>query len=306
MKLGFWIGVATIATASALGAPVRVPGTRVSLDPPESFTVAEQFPGFGRADIGASIMVTEMSVPVAEMQKGMTEGLAKNGMTLIESRKQKVGGKDALLLKVSQHATGTEFLKLIMVAGDQRRTTMVTGTYPKEMAGELEAAIKRSILSVTWESKTSDDPFEGLLYRIEPTEKLKFAGRVGNMLMFNESGSKGPLHSNEPHYIVGNSVNSTTVDNVRSFSEARATTTASLKDIKQLNGRELTVDGLKGYELLADAKYDKTGAPTRLYQVIAVDEQGYFIIQGIVPTERAEEWVPEFQKLTASFRRNKK
>jgi hypothetical protein len=60
---------------------------------------------------------------------------------------------------------------------------------------------------------------------------------------------------------------------------------------------------MKGYELVANAKDDKTETSTRLYQVVAAAEQGYFIIQGLVPTERAEEWVPEFKKLTASFRR---
>lgn len=302
----FWILAGMLLCTESFGAPVRVAGTKVSLDPPESFSVAEQFPGFGRPDLLASIVVTEIPGPSLELQKGMTkEGLATKGMTLIESRTQKVGGKDALLLKVSQRAAGTEFLKIIMVAGDQSNTTMVTGTYPRDMAAELEAAIKRSILSVTWESKASTDPFEGLLYRIEPTKKLKLAGRIGNMLMFSESGGTGPLPPKEPRYIVGNSLDSNAVDNIRSFSEARAAATATLKNIRQLNGRELTVDGLKGYELLADAKNDKTGAPMRLYQVVAAAEKGYFIIQGIVPTERAEEWVPEFKKVTASFGRNK-
>lgn len=190
-----------------------------------------------------------------------------------------------------------------MVAGDQSNTTMVTGTYPRELKAELEAAIKRSILSVTWASEAPTDPFEGLLYRIEPTEKLKLAGHLGNMLLFSESGGTGPLPPEEPLYIVGNSIDSKEVDNIRSFSEARAATTATLKDIKQLNGRELTVDGLKAYELLADAKNHKTEAPMRLYQVVAAAEKGYFIFQGIAPNGRAEEWVPEFQKLTASFRR---
>ena len=213
--------------------------------------------------------------------------------------------REALLLKASQNAAGTEFLKLILVAGDRDNTTIVTGTYPKKLAGDLEAPIKRSILSVTWESKRQVNPFEGLLYTIEPTEKLKLAGRIGNMLIFSESGGTDSLPPNEARYIVGNSIDSKVISNIRLFSEARAAGTETLKDIKQLNGRELTVDGLKGYELMSDARDRKTDTPTRLYQVVAADDQAYFIFQGLVPAERAEELVPEFKKLTASFRRTK-
>jgi hypothetical protein len=41
----------------------------------------------------------------------------------------------------------------------------------------------------------------------------------------------------------------------------------------------------------------------RLYQVVIPDETGYFILQGISRADRAAEMVPEFRKLTASFRR---
>lgn len=111
------IALATLTFTTGFAAAVRVKGTSVSLDPPKSFSVTEEFPGFGRPDVGASIMVTEIPGPVSEVQKGMTtEGLATQGMTLLESRTEKVGGKDSLLLKVSQ-ASGIEFEKLILVVG---------------------------------------------------------------------------------------------------------------------------------------------------------------------------------------------
>lgn len=167
----------------------------------------------------------------------------------------------------------------------------------------MEPQIKRSVLSVSWEADIQPNPFEGLLYKIEPSKKLKLAGRVGNVLMLSESGSTGPLQPREARYVVGNSVDSKAVDDLRPFSERRAAAIATLKNVKPLSGRDLTVDELKAYELIAEADDQKTDLPIRLYQIIAADKNGYFIIQGLVPADRAQEFIAEFQKLTKSFHR---
>src|SRR5215203_3606885 len=85
----------------------RVAGTSVALAPPPGFVPSSRFPGFERADLQSSVMVTEIPGPVADVSRGMTaDGLATRGMTLISSTRQLVDGRQALLLKVSQAAGG--------------------------------------------------------------------------------------------------------------------------------------------------------------------------------------------------------
>lgn len=106
----FWVLAGMLLCTESFGAAVRVPGTKVSLDPPKSFSVAEQFPGFGRPDLRASIMVTEIPGPSMEVQKGMTkEPLATKGMTLIESRTQKIGAKMRFCLRYLSVRPGLSF-----------------------------------------------------------------------------------------------------------------------------------------------------------------------------------------------------
>ncbi|MCK7511417.1 MAG: hypothetical protein MZV70_50120 [Desulfobacterales bacterium] len=87
-SLGGCLAVAAICACllipgAAAGERQRVAGTRVTIEPPAGFSPAEQFPGFLRADIGASIMVTELPGSAAEVREGMTEeGLAARGMVL--------------------------------------------------------------------------------------------------------------------------------------------------------------------------------------------------------------------------------
>ena len=66
-----------------------------------------------------------------------------------------------------------------------------------------------------------------------------------------------------------------------------------LRDIKEEN---------PSYEELA-AWHQRSGLPLRFYQVIAPDNGGYFIFQGLVGSNIATEYLPEFRRLTASFSR---
>ena len=71
-----------------------------------------------------------------------------------------------------------------------------------------------------------------------------------------------------------------------------------------LLGRSLEIDGLAAYEIVADASDLRSGLPLRFYQVIAPDSGGYFIFQGLVGSSLATEYLAEFRRVTASFRRN--
>jgi hypothetical protein len=283
---------------------VRIPGTRTSLQPPEGFSLADRFPGFQRADVQSSIMVSEIPAPATEMMKGMTrEGLAKQGMTLVSSQAERIGGREALLLQVAQSAAGTAFLKWMLVTGDQQTTLMIVGTFPKAVEERIGSAIRGSVLSVSWPSGASIDQFEGLPFRVTPSPKLKVAGRMANMLLLTESGRMGPLGPTEALYVVGSSVSEGRIADLRAFSEARAKQTAEVKDIRNFDGHTLKVGELAAYELLADAKDMKTGTPIRLYQVVALDGSGYIMMQGLVGAARAAALLPEFRRVTASFRK---
>lgn len=296
--------LAVLGFGLAAADPVRVPGTKVSLQPPPGFSPADKFPGFQRPELQASIMVTELPAPAAEMMKAMTkEGLASRGMTLLSSQTEKVDGRDALLLHVAQTGAGTEYLKWMLVTGDSETSLLIVGIFPKSTEAELGAAIRSSVLTTSFKADGASDPWEGLGFHVTPTPKLKLAGRVSNLLMLTETGSTGPLGPSEALYIVGNSIGHPAIGDLKSFSEARARQTEKIQDLQGFSGRALEVDAMAAYELLAAAKDTKTGAAIRLYQVIAAEEDGYFIIQGLVGAEREAEMLPEFRRLTESFRR---
>ncbi len=207
------LGLAVVAS-TAHAAPMHVPGTGVSLAPPPGFVPSQRFPGFQHEAKGASIMVTEVPGPAAQMQQGMTrEVLASRGMTLLRSQTVKIGGSDALLVHASQSAAGKDFLKWMLIAGDAKRTVMIVGTFPKA-ATELSLPLKRALLSASWSAAAKPAPYEGLAFRVDPTVRLKLAGRVGNTLVFSESGIMGPGDTEQAVLVMGSSFSDASIANV--------------------------------------------------------------------------------------------
>lgn len=297
--------IATIATALAADA-VRVPGTRASLQPPAGFSASQRFPGFERQSAQASIVITELPAPATEVMKGMTkDALAGKGMDVLSSTPVKMEGREALLLEIAQSAAGTQFRKWMLVSGDAAASVLVVGTFPQSAAAELSGPVRTAVLSTRWSEVGSSDPLDGLPFRVEAVRGLKLAGRVSNMLLFNESGTQQGGNPAEALYVVGPSVGNPPAGDLRAFAETRARQTAQLRDLTIVEGRDMTVDGLPAYELLGDAADRRSGTPMRFYQVIAADPGGYYIMQGLAGSDRADAAVAQFRAMTKGFRRVK-
>jgi hypothetical protein len=288
----------------AWSAPTPVAGTQITLDPPEGFARADRFPGFQKPEAGASIMVTEMPAPYPQIRQAMTEqGLATRGMTLISSDAVKVGGAEALLVHVGQAANGIDFLKWMLVTGDDKQTVMIVATYPKAAAAKFGEPLKQSVLSATRDVNAKVDPWDGLQYRVAPGAPLKLAKRISNTMMFNESGVLGGNNSTEAVYLVGSSVADPAMADLKAFSEQRAAAMPQVKNFTDMKGRKLKVDGMDAYELVADAADTKSDAPMKYYQTIAKELGGYYIFIGAAGAKDGDAMVKTFRDATATFKR---
>ncbi len=67
-----------------------------------------------------------------------------------------------------------------------------------------------------------------------------------------------------------------------------------------------TIDGLDGYELLANAEDSGSGTPLAVYQVILFDDNSYLLMQGIVGAKTKTKYLPEFKAMARSLKRKRK
>jgi hypothetical protein len=298
--------VVILLQVSPVGAQaIRVTGTSVALAPPPGFVPSSRFPGFERADLQSSVMVTEIPGPVADVSRGMTAAhLATRGMTLISSTRQLVDGREAFLLKVSQPAGGMTVHKWMIVLGDAKTTVMIVGMFPKEHEPQIGDAMKDSLLTARWGAAAAPpDHFEGLSFRISPTTSLKIAGRMSNMLMLTESGQMGPQGPTAALFVVGTSLAPVDLSDLKAFAVTRASQTKQLKSLRVSEHGATAIGNETAYELVAEGTDMATGRLVTLYQVVLPDPQGYVLMQGMVASTRAATMVPEFRKAAQTFRR---
>lgn len=306
MPLVFGLQV-LVALASPLAAEVtRISGTRVSLEPPSDFVAAPRFPGFMKAEAGSSIMVTELSAPVAQVTENMTrEGLASRGMVLVTSSKARIANRDALLLHATQEVQGATSEKWMVIFGNAAQTVMIVGTYPRPLAATMSEPIRQAMLSARWNPDQEVDLFEGLPFRVAETESLKFAKRISNMILLTHDGAPAAVSPDSPFAVVGTSISDTDLGDLAGVARHRLEQTAQITGLANLQGKATRIDGLPAYEITADAQDSGSGARLVVYQALIAEGRQYFIVQAMVGSAGAHRFLPQFQEIAASLNRSR-
>ncbi len=293
-----------VLLAAAPAAADRVAGTSAALDPPPGFTAARDFSGFQHGPSGSSIVLTELAGPASSVTAAMTaDGLATQGMRLLASSETAAAGRSGLLLHVAESKSGIEYEKWMLALGERNRTLLVVGTFPKELGDSLRDPIRSALLSVQWSPRVEAPRTQGLPFSVSETADLKTSRRVADRLLLTKEGANVTVDPAEPLIVVGVSSADIPITDVENFARDRAQRISEVADLSGIDGRTLQVDGLNAYELGADARDQKTGAPLRVYQLVVADGKRYFLAQGRVGAEQAERFFPQFRQVGRSLRR---
>jgi hypothetical protein len=304
--------LAAVAPAQDQAKPVKkfsVSAAGVKLVKPKGFEPAERFHGFRDLGRRSSVMVVNIPGPFEEVTKGFTtQGLASRGVKLLSTKKLKIAGADALLLGASQVVAApekTEYRKWMLVFGDGKRTSMVVAAFPASLADELSEPLKACVLSAERIAVRDSDPD----FTIQPAGKMKrnkFGGGAIKGLAFGLR-AEGKAKLGEPIFIAMRSFLREPIGNQRAFALKRLRQTPQGETVgTMLWTRPIEVDGLAGFESLADGANAKPEFPMRVYQVMLFTDTGYVLIRGTLRREQSAEFLPAFQKMARSFKRTKK
>ena len=227
-------------------------------------------------------------------------------MTLVSKKEIEIDGISGVLFGVTQNAYGTEFAKWIVIFGDRKETKMVTATFPKAHADKLSAQLKSVVLSARLDISEPPTPGADVGFTIAASDKLKLTRGLGKSICYTKDGVI-PLKSPEdPLFIAAPSLSNVPIQNKRQFSVQRLFQTAHTKISSVTATNAITIDGLDGYELVADAEDADSGTPLVVYQVILFDDGSYLLIQGLVGAKVSAEYLPEFKAMAHSLTRKRK
>ena len=281
-----------------------VPATRVSLIKPKGFTAAKNFSGFEQTNTGASIIITEMPAPYTQIASGLNAAnLKTRGMTLRKKQSITIDGYSGQLLQVTQVANLIEFVRWLVVFGDETETVIIGASLPKNLQSSLSLPLKSSILSAKWQKTKVLDPLADINFAVESTPKLKFALRVQNSLLYTGDGVIPAKSPESPIFIVAQAISNITVKDRKQFSENRLAQTAQIENLSIDTSSVISINGLSGYEIIGKARERDTNTPLTVYQVMLFEEDTYYIIQGIVGEKLKAEYLDDFQRMARSFKR---
>lgn len=284
---------------------VSFPGAGIQLIRPQGFDDAERFYGFQQPNTQASVMAVMIPGPFAEVTRGFTaEQLQPRGMTLRSKDNVVIEGKAAVLLSVTQSALGKDFGKWILAFGDETKTIMVTATYPQSEEAKLADELKAVVLGTRFDNTPPPAPGADLGFAITASSKLKPTRSIGKILLYTKDGVTPAKSPEDPIFIAAPSVAKVPIDNKRQFAMNRLFQTVNTKVGSVTSNSEITVDGLDGYEILADAENADNGTPLRIYQVVLYEDGSYILMQGLVGADAADEYLPEFRRMAHSLSRS--
>jgi hypothetical protein len=129
---------------------VAFPNAKVKLIQPEGFVEVKNFEGFHQEETQSSIVVVKVPSPYAEIAAGFTaQRLREGGMTPRSRRDVKINGADAVLMNVRQTADEVEYMKWILLFGNDKETKVVTGMCPRRHELKLSDLLRAAVMSAT-------------------------------------------------------------------------------------------------------------------------------------------------------------
>jgi hypothetical protein len=288
------------------GQYVSFPTTGVKLIRPDNFTESDDFYGFQQISSQSSVMVSMIPAPYSEISKGFTaDQMLTNDLVLLSKEDIEIDHMSGVIISATQSAYGVDFAKWIVVFGDNQATRIVMATYPEDYEEELSELLKAAVLSAEPEEIVQPNIVADVGFTLVPSEKLKITDSLGiKALMYTKNGVVQSDAIEDPLFIAAPSFSEVPIEDERQFAVDRIFQTEQTKVSSIISNVAITIDDLDGYEIIANAEDTESGVPLMVYQVMLFDEDSYIIMQGLVGTNLADEYIPEFKSLAQSFRRN--
>jgi hypothetical protein len=257
----------------------NIKGTKVSLIPPKGFIDGINFLGLQQSESSSSIMVSDFPGPYSEVFKALTkEKMLSQGVEVKAIENLTINGFPAIFLTGTQNAHGYIYTKYILMFGIEQETIILSANFPENLK-TIGREIKKSILTVFYDKNKKLDPFASIDYSIDVSKtKLKFAKNMSNSLIYTVDGQIPTASTDKTDLIIAKSFYEITQEDKKLFSinRLKQVSTVEVEEIEYVE--EITIDGIKGYEIFARAKNKKTKETANVYQVILFSDKLYYIL----------------------------
>jgi hypothetical protein len=238
------------------------------------------------------------------MAQGLShQELAKRGITSVRPESLARSGPHIYMRGRQESGAGT-YDKFFVLFPTHDQTILVSVNVP---AKELEDGnvTPEEIAHVLATAKTTEKASVRDLYSLSYLGPFKEAGTlVGTSKVYTLDGRLEPERRGETRsaFMVAPALDKRPVAEPEKLAVALLASLSGYNDVKPGEPHEITIGGLDGVEVSADAVDTDDGARVRLYQAMLVGKDGgYYRLIGIATAGDAPDLEREFPKIARSF-----
>ena len=283
--------------------PSRVPGSRIVMTAPQGFALSGDRRSFWNGETFSFIRVHELRVPLEALLAGYisSETLRQKSRRVLRREELTLGGHTGVLLFVDETTVGTTFYKWILLLGDEQESVAVVATFPASMQAAMAEPLRASLLTARWARPTAlANPTN---FTVNEHGDLRLAHRLANILMYSRGGTMAIDSPDDPIFIIGPSFSSGPIENRRAFARHRILSMSGLAGVEVREIAPVEIDSLDGFEIVATGADAGSSAPMILYQAILYQDPVYYLMQGVVSAQHADDYLESFKTMAHSFRR---
>jgi hypothetical protein len=287
--------------------PVTIPGTRVEAVLPDEFSLSESFAGLEHDLMGTTVVFTELARPLEEIQEWVdSDTLKARGMRRVNVQDLVIPAGDAELYHVKEDAEPIELYRwILLVDGGDNGTLLVVVTTHQDNETRLRPSVLALFDALRWDPEKPLDPFADLSFRVDPIPPLIFSPRLSEHLGLMRADQMGPIGQGDPRAFVSKHSVATGVEDLARHAHEHLQLTDQTSTLETLSERTSQLGGLPAYEIVAHGRDFEHMTPLVVYQVVALDGEDYYVVQGFVARSEADAYLPRFRKLAQSFRRSR-
>ena len=279
-----------------------IPGTRTRLAIPSGFSIAEDFTGLVRRDIGASVLVAEIPTSARDMQTGLTEeALTSRGLSVLRRERMNVAFGEVVFIEATQLAQGIEMHKWIVVGGNAGNTIMLTANVPETLAPELGEMLRGVLLSAEWDPALTPDPGGAFAFRVQESADLKVSRNLGGALVLTPNGAKQLSSPLAPILVISRTTSPEAVSDLGAAARERLNATRTIDDVSIRDETTFDIAGMPAAEVTATATANN-GQPVVVYQAAGFDGTHLVYVQAFVEPPLESRYLPQFREIARGLR----
>ncbi len=287
----------------AMAAPVTIPGTRVTMDAPPSFSLAADFPGFVSRDLQATISVEELPSSFVEVSAEYDDdALERQGIAVLARTTLERDGLRSILIEGEQSIRKRKISKLMLLTGDVGESLLITATWFSSDQKKVGAALRRSLREAEWDASIALDHFGGLGFRLKDIPGLNVATRASNSIIFTHGGRLPDRFYTGAMLVVGWSKGDVkTVTNRKLFAHQQFENIRLLNDAKIDETEYLELDGRTAIEVTGSGQHKHLGYDLNVYQIIVPYDTRFLMAQGFAGGNEPLEVFEKFRAVMSSL-----